>query len=335
MAANSFISNSKIKFFKRGLILLALLIVFDQGMGMLMHKLYFSATSGPESEIIYSFTKTDADVIITGSSKARHNYNTPLISDSLQLSCYNSGQDGQSLFFSYATTFMILSHHLPKMIVVEMFPEELYYKEMHYDRLNVLLPYYADYRQIRKIADWRGTRNEDTTSFFYKLFPFNTEKIKLLSQSYRYNSMWFDLLKGIFKKQKTESGYFPLNNTITENEKQKYINEFELLKTRERNRHIDPNKLASLIGIINLCEEKNVKLVLVMSPVLKRYSDDPVYELIDSIVLRRHISYFDFTNDDRFNNIEYFADNHMNKKGSTYFSSILAQKLKDVLLVKP
>lgn len=74
-------------------------------------------------------------------------------------------------------TKMILSHHLPKMIVVEMFPEELYYKEVHYDRLNILLPYYSDYPEIREIANWRGTRNEDTLSFSYKLFPFNTEKL--------------------------------------------------------------------------------------------------------------------------------------------------------------
>lgn len=43
--------------------------------------------------------------------------------------------------------------------------------------------------------------------------------------------MWIDLIKGIFKKQKTDSGYLPLNKTITESEKQKYIEEFELTKT--------------------------------------------------------------------------------------------------------
>lgn len=331
MPASLSTSNSKTKFLKRSLLLLALIIVLDQVVGLVMHKLYFGSTSGAEFETTYAFTKADADVIITGSSKARRNYNTPLISDSLHLSCYNAGHDGQSLLFSYAMTKMILSHHTPKMIVVEMFPEELYYKEVHYDRLNVLLPYYADYPEVREVADWRGTRNEDTTSVFYKLMPYNMEKIKLLSQSYRYNSMWLDLLKGIFKKQKTESGYLPLNRTITEKEKQQYIAEFELSKNRERNRHIDPNKVKALLGIINLCEQKNVKVVLVMSPVLKRYDTDPVYDLIDSVSLSHHISYFDFTNDAAFNNSTYFADNHMNKTGSTYFSSILAQKLKTVL----
>ncbi len=335
MPANSFISNSKTKFLKRSLLLLVLLIVLDQSIGLVMHKLYFGATSGVEFETTFAFTKADADVIFTGSSKARRNYNTPLIADSLQLSCYNAGHDGQSLLFSYAMTKMLLSHHTPKMIVVEMFPEELYYKEVHYDRLNVLLPYYADYNEIREVADWRGTRDVDTSSVFYKLYPFNIEKVKLLSQSYRYNSMWLDLLKGIFKKQKTESGYLPLNKTITEKEKQQYIDEFELTKSRERNRHIDANKVKSLVGIITLCKQKNVKVVLVMSPVLKRYSDDKVYQLVDSIALSHHISLFDFTGDDRFKSFKYFADNHMNKTGSTYFSSILAQKLKIVIAQKP
>ncbi len=335
MQANSYTSNSKIKFIKRSLILLALLIVLDQLVGIVMHKLYFSSTSGSEYETTYAFTKADADLIVTGSSKARRNYNTPLIADSLKLSCYNAGHDGQSLLFSYAMTKMLLSHHQPKIIVVELFPEELYYKEVHYDRLNILLPYYSDYNEIREVANWRGARNEDTTSIFYKLFPFNIEKIKLLSQSYRYNSMWLDLIKGLFKKQKTESGYLPLQKTISEIDKQKYIEEFELTKNRERERHIDPNKVKSLIGIIESCKQKNVKIVVVMSPVLKKYSDDPVYHLIDSIAMSYNIPFFDFTGDNRFNNLEYFADNHLNQIGSTYFSTIFANKLKSFLALNP
>ncbi len=331
MPANSSTSNSKIKFLKRGLILLAVVVAMDQLCGLLLHQLYFSVTSGAEYETTYAFTKADADIIVTGSSKARRNYNTPLISDSLHISCYNAGHDGQSLLFSYAMTKMLLSHYTPKMIVVEMFPEELYYKEVHYDRLNVLLPYYNDFPEIREIADWRGTRNEDTTSIAYKLFPFNTEKMKLLSQSYRYNSMWLDLLKGKVNEQKTESGYLPLKNTITENKKRKYIEEFELTKSYEHNRHIDPNKIKSLTGIIELCKQKGVTVVLAMSPVLKRYDEDPVYKLVNEISLKYNVSFLDYTNDERFNYIQYFADNHMNKIGSTFFSSIFAHDLKSII----
>ena len=331
MPANSSTSNSKIKFLKRGLMLLALVAAMDQLCGLLLHHLYFSSTSGPEYETTYAFTKADADIIVTGSSKARRNYNTPLIADSLHLSCYNAGHDGQSLLFSYAMTKMLLAHHTPEMIVVEMFPEELYYKEVHYDRLNVLLPYYEEFAGIREVADWRGTRNEDTTSIAFRLFPFNTEKIKLLSQCYRYNSMWLDLLKGILKKQKTESGYLPLKNKITEEEKRKYIEEFELVKSHEHNRHIDPNKIKSLTGIIELCKQKNVKVVLVMSPVLKRYGDDPVYKLVNDISVKYKIPFFDYTDDSRFNNIQYFADNHLNNIGADFFSSLIAHNLKSIL----
>ena len=331
MPANSSTSNSKIKFLKKGLILLAMVVAMDQLFGLLLHHLYFSSTSGPEFETTYAFTKANAEIIITGSSKARRNYNTPLIADSLQMSCYNAGHDGQSLLFSFAMTKMLLTHHTPKMIVVEMFPEELYYKEVHYDRLNVLLPYYKDFPEVREIADWRGTRNEDTASIGYKLLPFNSEKLKLLSQSYRYNSMWLDLLKGIFRKEKTESGFLPLKNTITEEEKKKYIEEFELTKSHEHNRHIDPNKIKSLTGIIELCQKKNVQVVLVMSPVLKRYNYDPVYSLVNGIAKQYKVPFLDFTGDERFNNMQYFADNHMNKIGAAFFSSLLAQNLKQIL----
>ncbi len=341
MPASLYTSNSKpakggsrlqlIKFLKRSLILLAMIVALDQATGLVMHQLYFNAKSGKEYEINYAFTKVADDIIIIGSSKARRNYNTPLLADSMKMSCYNAGQDGQSLLFSYAMTQMILSHHKPKLIVVEMFPEELYYNEVHYDRLNVLLPYYADYPQVREVANWRGIRNTDTASAFYKLFPYNIEKIKLLSQAYRYNSMWFDLLKGIFIKQQIESGFFPLHNTLTEKEKQQYINKFEVMKRGERNRFIDPLKLKSLIRIINLCKENKLDVCMVMSPVLKRYNQDPVYILVNSLSKEMAVPLLDFTGDNRFNDIKYFADNHLNLTGATYFTSVLSSYLKNEL----
>ena len=322
------------KFLRNGFILLITVIALDQLAGWILHRLYFSMKSGVQYETTFAMTKSTADVVVTGSSKARRNYNTPLIADSLHLTCYNAGHDGQSLLFSYAVVKMMLAHYTPKMIVVEMFPEELYYKDVHYDRLNELLPYYADYPEVREVALMRGERDEEGSSFEKKMIPFNTEKIKLLSQSYRYNSQWVDLIRGKGKKHKVESGYLPLNIVLTDALREKFIAEFEMQKARERDRHIDANKLKSLEGIAKLCAEKNVKLVLVMSPVLKRYDDDAVYDVVKKIALSHQLSFLDYTGDARFADSKYFADNHMNGTGATYFSQVLSQELKPLLAEK-
>ncbi|HAP00368.1 MAG TPA: hypothetical protein DCQ93_00440 [Bacteroidetes bacterium] len=319
------------KFIKNIFLLFVLVVALDQLSGIVLHYLYFNLKSGAEFETTYAFTKTDADIIVTGSSKARRNYNTPLISDSLGMTCYNAGHDGQSVLFSYAMTKMILAHHTPKMIVVEIFPEEMYYTDLHYDRLNILLPYYSDYPEIREVCDWRGARKEDSTSIEKRLFAFNTEKIKLLSQCYRYNSMWLDIATGYLKKEKIKSGYLPLTDTITEAEKNNYISEFENRVSREKDRHIDPNKIKSLLGIIELCKKKNVIVVVSMSPVLKRYNDDPVYKSIIDITAQNNVPFLDFTGDERFNHLEYFADNHLNKSGSSFYSQVLADSLKKII----
>lgn len=54
---------------------------------------------------------------------------------------------------------MALSRYTPKLVVLDLNPEEMYYRELHYDRLNVLAPYYQDYPEVRDIYYLKGIRD--------------------------------------------------------------------------------------------------------------------------------------------------------------------------------
>ncbi len=47
------------------------------------------------------------DVLILGSSRARHHYDTPFLSDTLGLDVYNAGYDGNGVVLAYGLLEMI------------------------------------------------------------------------------------------------------------------------------------------------------------------------------------------------------------------------------------
>src|SRR6476646_5423332 len=78
------------RFFRNGLILLAVVFIFDQAIGSFMHYLYFKQKTGPNAETTFEFTRMHADGIILGSSRGRRNYNQNILADSLGITVYNA-----------------------------------------------------------------------------------------------------------------------------------------------------------------------------------------------------------------------------------------------------
>ena len=158
------------KFFRNALILLVAVIAFDQIGGAIFHFLYFKEKSGPNAETTFTFTRMHADGIILGSSRGRRNYNPKILSDSLGIEVYNAGHDGQTIFYEQAIIRMALARYTPKLVVLDLNPEEMYYKDVHYDRLNVLAPYYKDYPEVRSIYLLKGIRDgvAEGDDFFVK-----------------------------------------------------------------------------------------------------------------------------------------------------------------------
>lgn len=312
---------------RNGLILLVTVILIDQGAGALLHYMYFKQKAGPNAETTFVFTKMHDDGIILGSSRGRRNYNPQILSDSLGISIYNAGHDGQSIFYEQAIIRMALSRYIPKLVIIDLNPEEMYYKDIHYDRLNVLAPYYQDYPQIRDIYLLKGDRNPDHSRLGYVLWPVNNERIKMLSQIYRYNSSILDILTGIYKNRKSESGFKPLKGTITPQKAQELIKENAKLRNQE-GKKVDPDKIKGLADILSSLTEKGTKVYVSMSPALAPFGMEPSYQAIMETCHEYHVPFIDYSQNPKYNDLNYFFDNHMNKDGATLFSSNLAHDIK-------
>ena len=62
------------------------------------------------------------DVLIMGSSRAHHHYDTPYLSDSLGVDVYNAGYDGNGVILAYGILELVLERYQPKLIILDIEP---------------------------------------------------------------------------------------------------------------------------------------------------------------------------------------------------------------------
>src|SRR5689334_10740304 len=157
---------------KKVLIVILTVIVLDFVIGTVLDTFYFRQTSGEGYHTTYSMDKTNAGLLIFGSSTAIHNYVPEVFNKKLNISTYNVGRDGISIFYDYAVLKATLKRYSPRAIILNFDPQEFKEDQESYDRLSCLLPYYKKHPEIRSIVELKS--------------PW--EKFKLLSHIYPYNS---------------------------------------------------------------------------------------------------------------------------------------------------
>ena len=186
-------------FFKKAGILLLLMVALDIGIGKLLEHYFFNMKSGETARITYGMTQAREEALIFGSSTANHHYIPSILNDSLHLSTYNLGIDGEGILFHYCLLKNILQRTSPGIILLNIDIDEFEESVNRYDKLNVLLPYYQLNKDIQPVINLRR----------------RFEKFKAFSNLYRYNSYILPILLNnlIHRQDSSRSGYLPLNQT--------------------------------------------------------------------------------------------------------------------------
>lgn len=253
----------------------------------------------------YICNEADQDIMIFGSSRAIHHYNPDVFEKNLGMSCYNCGEDGMGIILSYGRYKLAQRKHQPKLLICDI---EVAYDLLKNDNtkyLGFLKPYY----------DIPGI-----DSLFWEVSA--TERYKMLSNTYRYNSRWLDIVAQYRSKSNVyarDYKYSPLSRTM-DYEPSSYV--------FASNEDCDELKIEIWNRLLNDCERNNTKVFFVISPVYGEKSNcllEPFKELVrkHGIVLLDHFS------DERFiNNRELFADKmHLNTKGSNQLSEMISEEI--------
>ena len=283
---------------------IVILAGIDVASGFLFRYLETNTRGGMTLRDRYISRELNKDIIIYGSSRCVHHYNPSIFEDSLGLSCYNAGQDGNGIILSYGRLLMQNHRMVPKMIICDINPEfDLLAGDNH--RYLQWLKTYYDEDGIKNIFDAVD----------------KMEQYKMMSMLYRYNSRFLeiatDFIHPLYNPE--PNGFVPQSDGM---DKRKIKQ-----KDKKESFEFDPVKIYHLERFID--EGAESRLVFVISPIWYGMDED-VLQPLREICHRKGIILLEFENSDKYvHNDYYFHDgNHMSKRGADEFSKEVVEYLK-------
>jgi len=293
--------NSNIKYI---ILFISIIFIIDIIGGKILKSQFRNISFGTYGNINNSIN-SNSEIMILGSSRAMHHYNSKVLSKQTKVSCYNSGLGGYGFFYNYAILDEKIKKGNLKIIILDISPNVIV-DAKSYDKLNLLLPYYKDYNSFKEII-----RLDSEFS-----------QLELASNMYLYNSTLYDFFRSsIVKKVDNNYGFLPLNGTIDEN---------NFVPMKYNNEKIDTNKFIYLKKIINLCSLNDIKLIGVVSPTYLKYDvNNIVINQFKSVFDSNKLEFYDYSDFYKlYNTPKYFKDQlHLNKLGAEVFSEELANKI--------
>lgn len=303
--------NSQVVLFAKNVILFLLIfIAIDSIFGVVFDKVFFIQ----KRKLTYAIEQSDENLLIFGSSRAQHHYNSQVLFDSLELSVYNAGVSGQNIYFHYALLKSVLDRYKPQVVLLEVFDIDIYKTPSGWntDKLSALYPYYYRDTAVKEVVNLRS--------------PF--EPYILTSNLVRYNSQIpYTLSLPLFYKNSEiayrNMGYMPIDTT------QHLTGELGSAVEEKYGGVIDNNKVNYLRKFAQLCSSKGVRCIFLISPVFENISATKYPSTVRNIANECDVEFYDFSNDTVLMNPMYFKDiAHMNDRGARLFSYEVANKIK-------
>ncbi|MBQ4292602.1 MAG: hypothetical protein II752_07740 [Muribaculaceae bacterium] len=296
------------KFVLKITLLFVIIGICDFTFGVVMNHVVGRISIGSQGRDNFICNQVKEDVLVFGSSRAAHHYNAQMLEDSLGMTCYNCGDDGNGIILSYGRLLMIKERKAPKIVIHDISAQFDLFKNDNGKYLGWLKPRY-EREGIRDIFDMVD----------------KTEKYKMLSQMYRHNSKFLQNLVVYLSSKSSDTGikgYRPINSAYDPMK----FNKNKMAITK-RKYDFDPLKLGFTNKFIDLAGD--AKVLFIVSPMWYG-SDSTQFAPIKEICHRRGVLFLDYSNNPKYvHKEEYFKDGyHLNAKGADEFTKDLIKVLK-------
>lgn len=295
------------------LIFLLLLVLIDRGVGYMLSYMSDHARGGYIGHHNYIVNDSRDDVLVFGSSRAIHHYNTPMMQDSLGLTCYNCGQDGEGIVLFYAWWQLISQRYHPQLVIYEVTPG---YDLMAGDsnRLSGWLKGLYDREPVLRICD--------------DIDP--TERYKMMSMLYRYNSKFHQILIDYFHPVHTMNrGFLPVDSEL---DPLAVKTDDQQAEAASRQVRLDSLKLSYFEAMLDGAGD--TRFVFVCSPSWYG-TQDPEMAALKSLASRHGVPVLDYSASPAYvHQDRYFYDGyHLNARGADQFTRTLIADLRRLHLV--
>lgn len=301
------------KFILKVVLFLLIMAAVDRAIGACFDYMAFHPKGGYVRHHLYITDKTKDDILVFGSSRAMHHYNSAIISDSLKMSCYNCGQDGNGIILNYGQYILLKKRYSPKLILYDVSPDcDLMAREDNHKYLGWLKMQY-DKEGIKDIFEAVD----------------KTEPLKMTSKLYRYNYNPLQFLSDYFHPvyHIDATGYVPSGH--------KELDLKKVLNHKEKDLEIDSLKLSYLHQLMKDIDGKT-KVIFIASPIwygMPEKNLTPFKQLSEQY----GCEFVDFANDPKYvHNNKLFNDGkHLNAQGADEFSKDLCGRLKAIIDKNP
>lgn len=286
-----------------------ILIAVDIVIGIGLDKMRDKASGNTESSRHrYLAMEAEAPVVVFGSSRAFHHYFSPAMEEELGEKVVNAGEDGNGVILAYGRLALMTERFTPKIALIDIEPGFDIGSDDNLRYLKPLRPFYDASPRVREM--------------FAELSA--NEPLKMLSHSYRYNSLLPNLLKSSVNRDSLTD--YELLDKQVEDFDLKAVNDPPII------REYDPVKRRYLVKFIEECRRLGVMPVIAFSPHYGRTDSDelrPVKEL----ARQYNVIVLDYYADPNFvNDKTLFVDPyHLNSKGAEAYSRTIAWELKPLL----
>jgi hypothetical protein len=285
-----------------------IVIALDFSAGKVLDYIANNAKGGDVARINYINNKSKEDILIMGSSRAKHHYNPLILEDSLKMSVYNCGMDANGVLLAYTQLVNILDRYTPKVIIYDVNPSDDYY------------PSYDNRRYLEFSQRFYG-KTAAIDSLFLDVDKWN--KIKMYSNFYRHNpTVLLELHDYIRPVREYTKGYLPRYNVMPDR---------SMAKIDKNQSESDSIKMKYLRKFVEKCKSNNIKLAFAASPMYDFYKEDfaPIYELSRqySIPVIMHYQDTNFSG----HNIFFDDSYHMNNVGAEKYTKSIVPELRKAL----
>lgn len=293
-------------------LVISVVFVLDFTIGRIIRHFYFTQESGDNYRTIYAMEKMDAEVVVFGSSRANHHYVPQVFEDSLKLTFYNAGRDGQGIFYHLAVLRSVLKRYTPKIVILD-YSESFNDNRLDYDEISNLLPFYRTHREIRSILELRS--------------PY--EKIKLLSEIYPFNSDVFRTAIGNLeynkKRRPDMNGYLPIFEKW-----QKKIDSVASYGAYNAYQ-LDTNKVNAFKEFLSTAKSAGAQVYVIFSPIFIKFFKNQDIDITTAICATENVPFLNYSKDNNFlNNNQLFGNaSHLNDDGAQLFSRMVAKRIND------
>jgi len=294
------------KFIFHILLFFAIVSVVDYTAGKIFSRLQ-SRAGGRTGAEWYVCNEMKDDIVIMGSSRASHHYVPQIITDSIGLSCYNAGQDGNGIILQYGRWKMISKRYTPKVVIYDVNPS--------FDLcLNDNMAYVDRLKPFCDKSDVRG--------YIADIFP--KEKLKLFSQMYRYNYKFIEMVADCSKSSGDNlNGYIPLNGEI----RKEMVDRDRPSKTTLIDE--DQVKVYYLRQLAKECNAIGTQLVFVASPAFRGGSYTATcFSAIERIAKEYDLKFLYYYESNYSETPGFFKDSqHLNNDGAVEFSTEIVKQV--------